>query len=443
MNHYFNNNQLLSGYQNYQRNNVPFQNNKLLQNNMMFQNSMNYNNSGQVRAMQQMQEQMAKLRQLQKIKQTERLNELDSIIDKDKIRESVIKPLKEPKIAAKEMDTLWIAKQNNLVPEKQEYWRARTNQPYKNILKNIDYSKLRLTDDEIKELQKNSDYTKFYQRLGINGKDLLDEDLVIHKTTDVDRLEERLMAEFKELSEMIEMHNDELKIIYSLSEKSAHKKKFEYVHVNKYEKIKYDPADFSDMKKDKIEIFKREQEKIEKDKKKMEDILENLVNKGVISEQDVKLISEQDHEQSQNDDDFDLDKLEQQLLNEISEEDIKLLKEETKTKTSQNNSKIIKNENDTTAKPKAKLVKKSISANETVDNRTQSTNLIDAEHKPKARLVKKSVEVQLDNDSPNANINSEKPKARLISKKQKAVEETISAAVSDDIINKYEQRQKK
>jgi hypothetical protein len=94
----FNNNRLLNSYQNYQQsNNIQnrFQNNPLLNNNQMFQNNMNYNNSQQSQQMQSMyMANIQRQKELQKIKHIEKLNELENKVDKNKIRESVIKPVK-------------------------------------------------------------------------------------------------------------------------------------------------------------------------------------------------------------------------------------------------------------------------------------------------------------------------------------------------------------
>jgi hypothetical protein len=379
---------------------------------------MNYNSSNQVRNIQNMQEQMSKLRQLQQMKNTERLSELESIIDKDKIKESVIRPLKEPKADIKELEKTWIVKQNNLEPERQEHWRARTNQPYKNILKNIDYNKIQyLTDQERDTLTKNTDYSKFYQHLGRTGKDLAEEELIVHKVTDADKLEERLMAELDVINNFIKKHDKELTVIYSLSNELSHKKKFDYENVNKYEKIKYDPADFADMKKDKIELFKKEQEYLEKDKKKVDDIIENLVNKGMISEQDAQDIYGNDGENNDksygnsDDEEIDLDKLEQQLLKELSHDDIKSIQKETNESSSSNN--------DILDKPKATLRRK-IDESKTDSKETQQTD----EAKPKARLIRKTTEKSEQSE------NKEKPDDKII------------ADVSSDIKNKYKQRQK-
>jgi len=360
---------MLNGYNNFQKNNIPFQNNDLLRNNPMFQNSMNYNNSTQIKAMQEMQEKMANLRKLQQIKQNVRLNELEKIIDKDKIRETIIKPLKvkEEKIDKNELHNMIITKNKEFVPEREDFWRARTNQPYKNILKNEDYS-------------------LFFQK---KNNDLKKEELIVHKVTDADKLEERLMKEFIELSDAIEKHDHELKAIYSLSEKMNHKKKFYYVHVNKYEKIKYDPADFNDMKKDKVELYKKEQEKIDRGKKKIDDIIEDLVYKGMLTQEDIDELNKQKKDTYEDSDDLD------KLLEQLTEEEIKDL--------------------------------------EINDNISEKSDK--SEKKPKAKLIKKEV-----TDRDNNTADASKPRAKLIKKENT---EKINATISEDIINKYKQRQNK
>lgn len=429
MSHHFGNNNLLSGFQNFQKNNIPFQNNNLLNNNPMFQNSMKFNNSQQIREMQEMQQRMAKLRQLQQLKQAERLHEFESVMDIDKIRESVIKPLKEAKVAKEEFNNAWIARQNEFKPERDNLWKSRTNQPYKNILKNVDYTVF---------------FEKKHREDGIN-----EDALIVHKVTDADKLQERLLKELKELTDMQEEHDNELKIIYSLSNRASHKEKFNYIHINKYEKIKYDPSDFNDMKKDKIELFKKEQQKIEKDKKKIDDIIENLVNKGMISEQDAKDMYEYDKvsraKQSDSDlcekdknalDDIDLDnmadleKLEQRLMAELSEDDIKLLENETGIK----------------SKPKAKLIKQDVDENKLESK--SAAKLIkkqnDDESKPRARLIKK----QNNDESIQSGhevtfqipVDENKPKARLVKKQNEQV--GVTTEISESIKNKYKQRQK-
>lgn len=118
--------------------------------------------------------------------------------------------------------------QSTYEPNLAEYWKTRTNQPYKNILKNENYNKTFKTK----------------------------EDLIVHKITNADR--EGLIDEYKKLMDLLEKHNNELRLIYSTSKKTDHLKKFEYT--NKYQFVKYNPTDFVEMKQSRSEQVKKEQE---------------------------------------------------------------------------------------------------------------------------------------------------------------------------------------
>ena len=276
-------NQLLWKYQNSQQN-VPFQNNSLLQQNPMFRDNMNYNNSQQLQMMQMMQvKQMQRIKELQKIKQIERLNELENSLDKEKIRESVIKPLKIEKKNnmddiiknAKEKWGFDISKkksnknpyndindqfQNKLETQKNTLQKQRTNLPYKNIIKNI-----KKNDQHYEKHYKKFVDKPLKGKVGTKEIKKAQKQLLVHKVTDADK--EGVEEEFDDLKQNLETHDDELKVIYSTSKEVEHKKKFEYNHKSKY-RIKYNPDDHEDMKKDKINILKREQKKWKKIKRK-------------------------------------------------------------------------------------------------------------------------------------------------------------------------------
>lgn len=151
MNTNLHDNRLISGYHNIQ-NNVPFGNNVLLNNNQLFANNINQLNSQQIQQIQMMQmANMQRVKEMQKTKQIERMNELENNIDKEKIKESVIKPIKiemtkqeRDKIEnqLRNMETQYkIDKNTNTNKELMNLWKQRTNQPYKNIIKNDDYKK--------------------------------------------------------------------------------------------------------------------------------------------------------------------------------------------------------------------------------------------------------------------------------------------------------------
>jgi hypothetical protein len=460
-----NNNHLLSRYKNFQKDNMPFQNNALLNNNTMFQNAMNYNNSHQMRSMHMMHQQMSRLKQLEQLKQFDKASDIDKFIDKDKIKESVIKPFKIEKATKKEIDDKYFDAKGKFEPERKDYWTKRTNQPYKNILKNEDYTK------------------------AFKAK----EDLIVHRVTDADKLQEKLDKEFRELERLLDNHNDQIAIIYSSSNKTKHKKKFDYTHVNKYQKITYDPTDFSDLKKGAIEKYKKEQQNLEKDKKKVDQIIENLVNTGIFNENDIKKINE-NNDDGYNDE-FDVNKLQKEISSGLSKEqlrilenglskeelkmleselsqselkmlekgfskeELEMLENEPKTKKSiktkhvryddEPNVKIINKRDDDieVIKPKVKIIKKDDDDDDDIQINTHS-------NQPRVKL-NKSKPIELSPESNHQN-ETNKPKIKIISKFTKHENdvkntkniskneiEPSSTKLSDDIKDKYRARQKK
>ena len=150
---------------------------------------------------------------------------------------------------------------------KKNAWDTRTNQPYKNILKGEKYDKF------------------------INKKKIEKEELIVHCVTDADK--QGFKEAVEKLEDSKEKHNNELKIIYSSSEELKHKKQFEYNHRDKY-KMKYNPKNFDELKKDQYDYYKKEQEKIEKDKNNVMDILDNLLNNGMLDEKEIEKIEKEE-----------------------------------------------------------------------------------------------------------------------------------------------------
>ena len=223
------NNRLLNGY-NQNFNNRNLSNNVLLQNNPM----MNMDQANQLQMMQSIQMQQAK--EMQQVRHINKMNEINNKYDKNKIRDAVIQPIsitkkKEDKI---KLENEWRNAERNYFDksrenygtEVQEYWNKRTNQPYKNIIKN---------DDVMKKQYKSKD------------------DLIVHRVTREDK--KGVDESYKKLEENLEKHDDELKTIYSISKKNEHKKKFEYNHVYKY-RVQYDPKDHDNLKQDRIKYYK-------------------------------------------------------------------------------------------------------------------------------------------------------------------------------------------
>ena len=137
----------------------------------------------------------------------------------------------------------------------------RTNQPYKNIIKNEDVTK------------KN-----------FKSKD----DLIVHKVTIKDK--EGVDDSYNKFKQNLETHNDELQTIYSTDKRNEHKKKFEYNHVYKY-RIQYDPKDHDKLKQDRIKYYKDRQKKEEEGKRTVDNILETLINDGIFDKSELSSVS--------------------------------------------------------------------------------------------------------------------------------------------------------
>lgn len=272
-------NKLLNNYQHFQQNNNPFQNNMLLQNNPTFTSNMNYNNSTQMQQMQMMQ--MQKIKELQQMKQIEKLNEMENKMDKEKIKESIIRPIRIERTNKdkQELEARWKesekqygnSKGKNYGPEIQEYWGKRTNEAYKTIIKDPRFLKTQYKSTK---------------------------DLIVHRVTDKDK--EGVTEEYTDLSKKLETHNKELKVIYSTTKEAEHKKKFEYNHVYKF-RMHYNPKDHDNLKNDKIKYYKEQQRKEEDGKEKMDGIYEMLVNDGIFNEEEIKSLNGNNANVSKND----------------------------------------------------------------------------------------------------------------------------------------------
>lgn len=169
--------------------------------------------------------------------------------------ESVILDQKkiDPKIDVNLYDKLDRNIQKRVTDERNKYWNGRTNQPYKNIMPLTEFQK---------EFKK-------------------EEDLIVYRVKKIDKdkkiLEEKTQIHQQEIAK----HNKELKETYADNKKESHREEFEYNHIKKYN-VKYDPTEFSEMKDDAINYYKKEQMREEGNKKCIDDIIESMVTKEII-----------------------------------------------------------------------------------------------------------------------------------------------------------------
>jgi hypothetical protein len=206
------------------------------------------------------------LQEINEAKQIEKLNRMISKIDKDKLKESIIQPEKIEKSNKdrRKLETDYKASEKNYKPQIEKFWRQRTNEGYKHIIKDRDPTKL-------------------------NPQKIKEKELIVHTVTDADRNEERIEKEYTNLRNKLEVHDDELKVIYSTTEEAKHKKKFEYEH--KYNKnVKYDPSDHNELRDHGIKLLEKEQKKMLKDKAMYDKAIEYGLSANLLTEDELKNI---------------------------------------------------------------------------------------------------------------------------------------------------------
>ena len=268
-----NNNSLINQFNNHnnQNQNMFSRNSMINQNPQVSQRDMHFYNKLQ----------MAKL---EKIKQAKNINDFG--LSKKEVFEQIIDPIKINKTPKIEIDkdlnnrsSLYsIDKKDQANDYIRELWKTRTNQAYKNIIKKELFDK---------------DYKKYYKedifKNNINNKS----DLIVHKVVkNVDADEILLEAEFELLNSMLEKHNDELKSIYTVSNKNKFKKDFEYAQKYKY-RLEYNPRDAEELK----DFYKKEQKKINKENKMLDQIIDMLVEQDELSSTEVEELNNKLKEQ--------------------------------------------------------------------------------------------------------------------------------------------------
>lgn len=243
-------NKLLNSYQTIRQKQHVGTSNKLLENNDIFNGNNNISTQ-----------------QMQTMRQMRKDNGIDVFMDKDKIRETIIKPEKMVKSKidrkllqekVKNMEETYIdSEKKNFGPLIHQYWKNRTNETYKGIITNDGNNKI-------------------YKE---------ETDLIVHKVSSKDK--EGVDKEYEVINMGREKHNDELKVIYSLDQETEHKKKFEYNHVYKY-RTQYDPKDHDKLKNDKIKYYKERQKKEEEGKKNIDSVIDILIGDGIFNQNELE-----------------------------------------------------------------------------------------------------------------------------------------------------------
>lgn len=223
------------------------------------------------------------------MKKIKKFNNVDQMYNGDELKNMILKPqrIEKPNINIK---SLVDNRTNTNEKEYNDCLKKRINEPYKGIIKDFDYSKIREKHEE---------------------------DLIVHKVTEEDKDINLFRKKKNNFEQKIAEQNKDIKDTYSLDKETKHKKEFDFQHKYKY-RVKVDNDGDEDLRVDRIEFYKKEQNKIEENKKKIDDILINLIDSGILSE----------NMESINYDKVNASELENQLKNVFGEDEfLKILKE--------------------------------------------------------------------------------------------------------------------
>lgn len=223
------------------------------------------------------------------MKKIKKFNSVDHAYNTEDLKNLI---LKQEKVEKPNIDIKALANQRekiNLI-EFKESEQKRVNNPYKGIIKDFNY------DQKLKK----------------------QEDLIIHKVTQVDKDKVQFDQKMGVYKTNITTHNDEIKEVYSIDKKNQHKKDFEYQHKYKYRTKLDNNNEEADLRVDRIDFYKKEQQKLGDNKKKIDNILMDLIDVGILS----------DSMDSINFDKIDADKLAETLKKTFGDEEYeKLIKE--------------------------------------------------------------------------------------------------------------------
>jgi hypothetical protein len=228
-------------------------------------------------------------REAYNMKKIKKFNSIDQTHNTEDLKNLILKPIKIEK-ANIDIKALANSREHTNLSELKQSEQKRVNNPYKGIIKDFNY------DQKLKK----------------------QDDLVIHKVTDQDKDKKQFDEKMDVFKDKITNQNTEIKDIYSIDKKTQHKKDFEYQHKYKYRTKLEAGNEESDLRVDRIEFYKKEQQKLEHNKKKIDNILLDLIDSGILS----------DNLDSINFDKIDADKLAETLKNTFGEEEYKKLMKE-------------------------------------------------------------------------------------------------------------------
>jgi hypothetical protein len=263
------NNVLLKEYNNHTKNNLLFGKNNLLSNNLFYVGSVSDPNFAQKLK-------MAKIEQFKKFKHISELN-----LNQNDLVKYIINPIEIEKL--KEEKALIL--HDNLEATYPKYERIKNKNSTEitdKLIKNSKYL------DDLHEKRTNMAYKNILKKENYNKIYKNKEDLIVHKITKLDKDKILLDQEYKNIKKIMKKQKNQIKLIYSKSEKNRFLEEFNYVQKYKY-KLNYDPKNVSDLKK----YYRKEQKKITSNTEKIDDLIDKYLYNAEFSDGDIIDIKKQ------------------------------------------------------------------------------------------------------------------------------------------------------
>ena len=260
INNKYNRSQFVGEYKQFVNSDTPYSNNNVLSQNPVFMNMMNNSNFN------------ARVN-MEKMAYTKRPNSVaDLKLTQKQLAEYIIRPQEDVKIAKaefeksrKNLESIYKIEvlDNGKVSAPtliMDWWKNRTNTPYKRILTKEEFKK------EFKDIT----------------------DLIVHKYTKLDKDWDVLENQFNNLKKIILTDEQFVEALYSISEKAKNTKIFNYENKIK-NRIKYDPKNSEDLKK----YYKKQHNKLNKDSKRIDNMIDMLIDNDVITREDLEEIEKE------------------------------------------------------------------------------------------------------------------------------------------------------
>ena len=261
MNNHNNNiqqNKLINQWQNMQTNNMNYQNNTLLQNNKYIQ--------------QQMQNKMQQMQYIQQMQQLRKIQLMQQMQNKIKqYTKNLLEPINVKENNSKVKDDYLklnkIRQKSKIIDNTGKEFKI-DNTPYKQIMTQKEYG--------------GNDYKKNHSKKTFNKEILVHK--VDKKDKDISVFEEQLAEKEKK----VKKYDQKLEKIYTDEKKEEHIKKFEYRKKYVYRQLDKDEKnDHTDMKKEIFKTYEKQQKEWEKDNIKVTNIVKNLKDTGILTEDQV------------------------------------------------------------------------------------------------------------------------------------------------------------